>query len=150
MSAQQHLITCDKFITLFERRITEVIQAAPDQSVIYTDRYKKMLLLGKIMHKDYASMKVKSKTQLSYREYVQELQSFAASMESKSADTPAEKKSVNTTTTEEDKESKDKVTKVNQIENYPINGKGVVSYDIWNKLTGAERLKVIEKRNLCR
>ena len=89
--------SCDKFVTLFERRITEVIQAAPDQSVIYTDRYKKMLLLGKIMHKDYASMKVKSKTQLSYREYVQELQSFAASVESKSSDTPAEKKRLRST-----------------------------------------------------
>ena len=56
--------SCEKFITLFERRVSEVIEAAPAQSMIYTDIYKKMLLLGKIKPTEYATITVKSKTQL--------------------------------------------------------------------------------------
>ena len=90
-------------------------------------------------------MTLKSKTQLSYSEYVKELQSFATKIETKPSDTPAEKKSVRTTTKEEEKKPKDK-TQINHIDGLPLNEKGYVSYDRWKDLSDEKKAKVLEKR----
>ena len=54
--------SCEKFIALFERRLEDILDAAPDKSVIYTDDYKTTLLVGKLKHSDYALMTLKYNT----------------------------------------------------------------------------------------
>ena len=90
-------------------------------------------------------MKLKSKTQLSYKDYNKELRSYASTMENGSSDTPAEKKNVRTTTKKEEKKPKGKI-KISHIEGLLLNEKGYVSYDRWKDLSAEQKTKVLEKR----
>ena len=46
--------SCEKFIALFERKVDQVLETAPAQSMIYTEEYLRTLLVGKLLHENYA------------------------------------------------------------------------------------------------
>ena len=136
--------SCEKFLSVFDRIILDLKEAAPEEAPTYSEEYQKKLIISKLAHETYALMKLNWVTRLPHSEYIQELQAFALTMEKKDPNLRAEnnKKSINNTNSS----TKTTMEAVDTIEGFPINEYGFVSRKTGLELSNEKKEKINKKR----
>ena len=126
-----------KFFSLFEHYITEMTET---KGISFTDEYSKSLLLAKLSHISYATMKLPSATRSPYDEFVKELYQFAVIIEK---DQPYKKALMNNATSSK---NNDNLKEIDYICGFKIDERGNCNKIDFKGMTDEKRETFLTKR----
>ena len=126
-----------KFFSLFEHQISELVES---DGIKFTEEYTKSLLISKLKHISYATMKLPSATRNDYKSYVNELRQFAVIIEK---DQPYKKALLNNTNTSSQSNGKNEIDNIN---GYKIDERGNANRKDFKGMSDDQRKAFLKRR----